>query len=166
MASLSCSFASHSTNCDISKRSPGVNEFFPVTSCKTDTRSHLRTIKVGQTTLPTERDLILARTGHFREDGAYMTICPADRAEIGTFWQPRRKCGHPLNGNWKAELDRRSKETESSSQVAVDHPVCKIPQAWTLKISRRVLHFTESRSEENLPRRGRDRENSQCYRCV
>ena len=27
-----------------------------------------------QTTLPTERDSVLARTGHFREDGANMTI--------------------------------------------------------------------------------------------
>ena len=76
MALFSCSFAAHSQkNCDISKRYPGVKEFFPLTSCKKDIMLHLRTIKVGQTKLPNrKKDLIRARTGHFREDGANMTI--------------------------------------------------------------------------------------------
>ena len=129
MASLSCSFAAHSNrNFYISKRYPGVKECFPLTSCKTDIRSHLRTRKVGQTTLPTEGDSILARTGHFRENGANMTICPSDRVEIGTFWRPRRKCAYPLHGNRKGKPETGRKETGSSSEVAVDHPVCKIPQ--------------------------------------
>ena len=107
MASLSCSFAAHSQKtCDVSNRYPGVKEFFPLTTCKKDIRSHLRTIKVGQTSLPTEKDLILARTGHFREDGANMTICPARRAELGIFWRPRRKCAHPLHGNRKGKPGR------------------------------------------------------------
>ena len=55
MASFSCSFAAHSQkNCDISKHYPGVKDF-PLTSCKKDIMSHLRTIKVGQTKLPTEK---------------------------------------------------------------------------------------------------------------
>ena len=87
MASLSCSFSAYSKkNCSISKRYPGVKEFFSLTSCKTDIRSHLRTRKVSQTTLTTKGDFILARTGHFREDRATMTICPSDRAEIRTFF--------------------------------------------------------------------------------
>ena len=107
MALLSCSFAAHSNkNWDISKRYPGVKELFPLTSCKKDVRSHLRTIKVGQTSLATEKDLILAHTGHFREDGANMTICPAHRAELGTFWRPRRKCAHPPHGNQKGKPER------------------------------------------------------------
>ena len=61
---------------------------------------------MGQTSLPTEKDLILARTGHFREDGANMTICPAHRAELGIFWRPRRKCAHPLHGNRKGKPGR------------------------------------------------------------
>ena len=56
MASFSCSFAAHSQkNCDISKRYRGVKEFFPLTSRKKDIMSHLGTIKVGQTKLPTEK---------------------------------------------------------------------------------------------------------------
>ena len=92
MASFSCSFAAHSQkNCVILKRCPGVKEFFPLTSCKKDIMLHLRTIKVGQTKLPTEKkDLIRIRTGHFREDGANMTTCPAHRAELGTCWQRNR----------------------------------------------------------------------------
>ncbi|XP_015756717.1 PREDICTED: uncharacterized protein LOC107336165 [Acropora digitifera] len=107
MASLSYSFAVHSQkNCDISNRYPGVKELFPLTNCKKDIRSHLRTIKVGQTSLLTEKDLILARTGHFREDGANMTVCPAHRAELGIFGRPRRKCAHPLHGNRKGKPGR------------------------------------------------------------
>ena len=48
------------------------------------------TINVGQRSLPTEQDLILARTGHFREDGTNMTICPARLAELGICWQRNR----------------------------------------------------------------------------
>ena len=60
MASLSFSFAALSRkNCDISKRYPGVKELPPLTFCEKDIRSHLRMIKVGQTSLPTQRDLIL-----------------------------------------------------------------------------------------------------------
>ena len=35
------------------------------------------------------------------------------------------------------------KETGPSSEVAVDHPVCKIPQGWALKTSKRAIRFTE-----------------------
>lgn len=93
----------------------GSRNFFPLTSCKTDIRSHLGTIKVGQTT-------------HFCEDGANMTICPAYRTGIGTFWRPQRKCVHLLHGNRKGKPERGRKDTGSSSEVTIDHPVCKIPQ--------------------------------------
>ena len=53
-----------------------------MTFCKKDIRSHLGTIKVGQTSLQTVRDLILACTGHLRKDGGNMTIYPAHRACI------------------------------------------------------------------------------------
>ena len=66
MILLSCSFTAHSKkNCDISKSYPGVKQFFPLTSWKTDIRSYLRTIKVGQTSLPRERNLILGHNGNF-----------------------------------------------------------------------------------------------------
>ena len=35
------------------------------------------------------------------------------------------------------------KETGPSTEVAVDHPLCKIPQGWALKTSRRAIRFTE-----------------------
>ena len=35
------------------------------------------------------------------------------------------------------------KETGPSSEVAVDHPVCKIPQGGALKTSKRAIRFTE-----------------------
>ena len=107
MASLSCSFATFSKNrCDISPRYPGVTEFFPLTSCQKDIKSHLRIIKVSQNSILTEKDLILARTGRFDEDGANMTICPRHRAELGIFWRPSRKCAHPLHGDRKGKPER------------------------------------------------------------
>ena len=107
MASLFCSFATFSKEkCSISPRYPGVTEYFPLTSCKKDIRSHLKTVKVSQTSILTEKDLILARAGKFNEDGSSMTICPRHRAENGMFWRPRRKCAHPFHGNRKGKPER------------------------------------------------------------
>ena len=98
--SLSCSFASFSDHkCDISPRYPGIKEHFPVTSCTKDVRSHVR--QVSQTTVSTEKDLILARVGLFGDDGATRTICPRHRAELGLMWITSRKCAHPLHGTRK-----------------------------------------------------------------
>ena len=75
MASLFCSFLTLSKEkCNISPRYQEVTEYFPLTSCKRDIQSHLRTVKVSQTSILTEKDLILARTGQFNEDGTNMTI--------------------------------------------------------------------------------------------
>lgn len=107
MASLSCSFVTFSkSTCDRSLRYPGVTEFFPLTSCKKDIRSHLRMVKVSQTNILTEKDLILARSAHFDEDGDTMTICPRHRAELGMFWRPRKQCVHPLHGDRKGKPER------------------------------------------------------------
>ena len=107
--SLSCSFASFSDHkCDISPRYPGIKEYFPVTSCTKDVRSHLRQVKVSQTTVSTEKDLILARVGLFSDDGATRTICPRHRAELGLMWRTSRKCAHPLHGARKNKPERRA----------------------------------------------------------
>ena len=107
MASLFCSFVTFSKEkCNTSPRYPEVTEYFPLTSCKRDIRSHLRTVKVSQTSILTEKDLILARTGQFNEDGTNMTIRPSHRAEHGTFWRPSRKCAHPLHGKRKGKPER------------------------------------------------------------
>ena len=107
MASLFCSFVTFSKEkCNTSPHYPEVTKYFPLTSRKRDIRSHLRTVKVSQTRILTEKDSILACTGHFNEDGTHMTICPRHRAEHGMFWQPSRKCAHPLNENRKGKPER------------------------------------------------------------
>ena len=104
MASLSCSFVTFSNKgCDISKRFLGVGEYFPLTSCHKDIRVHLRTVNVSQTSILTEKDLILAHSGHFEEEGLGMAVCPKHRAELGIFWRPGRKCTHPLHGVGKGD---------------------------------------------------------------
>ena len=74
-AQLSCSFSSHSNSaCDFSARFPGKNEFFPLSSCTRDIKSHLRQLKVAQTSVRSEKDLILARVGLSDEMGDDMTV--------------------------------------------------------------------------------------------
>ena len=107
MPSLSCSFVTFSNKgCDISKRFPGVTEYFPLTSCHQDIKAHLRAVNVSQTSILTEKDLILARSGHFEEEGLNMTVCPKHRAELGIFWRPGRKCTHPLHGGRNGRPER------------------------------------------------------------
>ena len=119
MTSLSCSFAAISRkNIDISKRYPRVKELFPLTFCKKDIRSHLRTIKVGQTSLQTVRDFILACTSHLRKDGGNMPINLAHRAELGIFWRPWRKCAHPVHGNRKGKPRKGGNLTMSEEIMA------------------------------------------------
>ena len=69
-AQFSCSFASHSNStCSLSARFPGKNEFFPLSSCTKDIKSHLRQLKVAQTSVVSEKDLFLARVGWFLKSG-------------------------------------------------------------------------------------------------
>ena len=90
MASLFCSFVTFSKEkCDISPRYHGITEYFPLTSCKKDIRSHLKAVKVSQTNILTEKDLILARTGQFDEDGTNMTICPRHQLNMAYFGDRR-----------------------------------------------------------------------------
>ena len=92
MASLSCSFVTFSNKgCNISKRFPGVTEYFPLTSCHQDIKAHLRAVNVSQTSILTEKDLILARSGHFEEEGLNMTVCPKHRASRGSQWEARKR---------------------------------------------------------------------------
>ena len=110
MASLSCSFVTFSNKaCDISKRFPGVTEYFPLTSCHKDIRAHLRAVNVYQTSILTEKDLILARSGHFEEECLNMAVGPKHRAELGIFWRPGRKCSHPLHRGGKGRPERGAK---------------------------------------------------------
>ena len=98
-AQLSCSFSLHSNStCDFSGRFLGKNEFFPLSSCTRDTKSHLRQLKVAQTSVSSEKDPILARVGFFDEMGDDVTVCPKHRTAPGTWW----RCYHPLHGNkWR-----------------------------------------------------------------
>ena len=106
-AQLSCSFSSHSNStCDFSARFPGKNEFFPLSSCARDIKSHLRQLKVTQTSVRSEKDLILARVGFFDEMGDDMTVCPKHHTALGTWWRPSLKCYYPVHGNKRRKPER------------------------------------------------------------
>ena len=81
---LSCSFASYSdARCDISARYPGGNEFCTLSSCEKDVKSHLRQLKVPQTSVRSEKELISAGAGLFDQDEAVLTVCPKHGAALG-----------------------------------------------------------------------------------
>ena len=62
MAQLSCSFTSLCGNkCDISSRWPGRQQLVPLSSCVDSIKEHLRDVKVSQTSVASEKELILAR---------------------------------------------------------------------------------------------------------
>ena len=61
---------------------------------------------MSQTSILTKKDFILARSGHFEEEGLNMTVPPKQRAEPGIFWRPGRKCTHPLHGGRKGRPER------------------------------------------------------------
>lgn len=147
MATLSCSFSTLSNNkCDLSPRYPGFTEFFTLNSCKKEIKSHLRTVKVSQKSILTEKDLILARAGHFNSDGANMTICPRHRADFGIFWRPSKNCVHPLHGDRKGKPERGAslemcKEIMGKWSALIPVGAGKIPRYYLLFLCGCVLKF-------------------------
>ena len=66
----------------------------------------MRQLKVAQTSVRSEKDLILARVGFFDEMGDDMTVCPKHCAALGTWWRLSLKCYHPLHGNKRRKPER------------------------------------------------------------
>ena len=84
MFQLSCSLVSYSdAKCDVSAKYPGGNEFFTLFSCEKDVKSHLRQLKVPQTSVRSEKELISAGAGLFDRDEAVVTVCPKHGAALG-----------------------------------------------------------------------------------
>ena len=108
MAQLSCSFTSLCGNkCDISSRWPGRQQLVPLSSCVDSIKEHLRDVKVSQTGVASEKELILAGVGLFDDsDGRDFTICPKHRAELGVRFRPTTKCQHPLHGNQRRKVEK------------------------------------------------------------
>ena len=107
MLQFSCSFAVHCTSaCDVSTRYPDRMQFFPLNSCISDVKAHLRGLQTTQSCVSSERELILARVGLFDEKGEDMVICPKHRAILRVKYCPSRKCQHPLHGCRKGKISR------------------------------------------------------------
>jgi len=68
---------------------------------------NLREMKISQTLVASEKELILAHTGLFHHsDGRDFTICPKHRAELGVRFRPSIKCRHPLHSNRRRKIER------------------------------------------------------------
>ena len=125
MSHFSCSFAVHCTSaCDVSTRYPDRTQFFPLNSCVSDVKAHLRELQTTQSCVASERELILARVGFFDEKGEDIVICPKHRALLGVKYCPSRKCQHPLHGRRNGKVSRginlkMSKEIKEKRDVLV-----------------------------------------------
>ena len=108
MAQLPCSFATYcGSQCDVSSRWPGRQQLIPLNSCTDNIKEHLRDLKVFQTSVLSEKQLILARVGLFGDsDGRDFTICPKHRAELEVRFRPSKKCQHPLHANRRRKVER------------------------------------------------------------
>lgn len=89
-----------------------------------DISAHLRQISVSQTSVSSEKELILARVGLFDEGGRDFTICPKHRDQLGVKFKASIKCQHPLHGNRKGKRERgvnlrMSKEIKTKWNVVV-----------------------------------------------
>ena len=125
MSQFSCSFAVHcKSTCDVSTRYPARTQSFPLNSCVSDVKAHLRKLQTSQSCVASERELILACVGLFDEEGEDMVICPKHRALLGVKYCSSRKCQHPLHGGRKGKVSRgvnlkMSKEIKETWHVLV-----------------------------------------------
>ena len=107
MSHFSCSFAVHCTSaCHVSTRYPDSTQFFPLNSCVSDVKVHLRKLHTTQSCVASERQLIRARVGLFDEKGEDIVICPKHRPLLGVKYCHSRKCQHPLHGPRKGKVSR------------------------------------------------------------
>ena len=107
MSQFSCSFVAQCTSaCDVSTRYPYRTQFFPLNSCVSDVKAHLRELQTTQSCVASERQLILAHVGLFDEKGEGMVICPKHRALLGVKYCPSRKCQYPLHGRLTGKVSR------------------------------------------------------------
>lgn len=116
---LSCSFANicHS-GCGTSTKSTKETNFIPISSCTRNVKPHLCRLNVSQSSISSEKDLILARAGLFEEEGNSLTICPKHRDTLGLQWKPTKKCNHPLHRDSKRKPDRGANLQTSKEVMA------------------------------------------------
>ena len=73
MSQFSCSFAVHCNSaCDVSTRYPDRTQFFPLNSCVSDVKDHLRGLQTTKSCVASETELIFACVGLFDEKGEDM----------------------------------------------------------------------------------------------
>ena len=107
MSQFLCCFAVHCTSaCDVSTRYPDRTQLFPLISCVSDVKAHLRGFQTMQSCVASERELILARVGLFDEKGEDIVICPKHRVLLGVKYCPSRKCQHPLHDCRQGKVSR------------------------------------------------------------
>ena len=108
MAQSSCSFWTYcGSKCNFSSHWPGRQQLIPLSSCADGVREHLREVKVSQTCVASEKELILACACSFGDsDSRNFTICPKHHVELGGRFRPSIKCQHPLHGNQRLKVER------------------------------------------------------------
>ena len=100
MAQLSRSFTSLCGNkCNIYW--PRRQQLVPLTSCIDSIKEYPGDVKVSQTSVASEKELILAHV-----QLVYFTICPKHGAELGVRFRPTLKCQHPLHGNQRRKVEK------------------------------------------------------------
>ena len=102
-----CSFAHHCEKpCGTSARYLNRTACVSISACERDVHSHLKSVRLLQSGISTEKELILIRAGFIevKKSGCCdaMTLCPRHGDELGLQWRKKRpaECKHPLEQNW------------------------------------------------------------------
>ena len=104
---LKCSIGRRvGTVCGLSARYPLFKEYIPILSCKRDVIVHLKRLNVSSSSVSSESELILLRSGHLDRQGDGMTVCPKHQDVLRPSWRPSRFYTHPLHGFRKGKCDR------------------------------------------------------------
>ena len=91
MEVCSFGFMSHIT-CGPNNNINPDSRWLPIRSCVADINSHLRALHISLSTITSEYDLILARSGYFEEKVDDHIICPNHRFHLGRGFRRRKLC--------------------------------------------------------------------------
>ncbi|XP_063414521.1 uncharacterized protein LOC134696590 [Mytilus trossulus] len=100
-----CSISIFSNSrCGFSNYFPSEHNLITISSCNININSHLQSLQLSKTCIPSEGHLIFFRLGIFTLFCDY-TICPHHRATLGIRWRRSVACSHS-NHKGKTKPDR------------------------------------------------------------
>lgn len=105
--------------CGFSAFSPFEKEFVQISDCSKDVSGHLRSLKLGQDSIPSEGHSFLLRIEFFSSILNNFNICPNHRVKLGVKWERHSvKCSYPDHSH-NGKMERPV--TPQMSRLILEH---------------------------------------------